>query len=374
MVRPLARREISRPDFPSVKNDVKDFNPRQAVRGLLQSIAPARPLFLPIVFSLGARIENISLRNFLTNPTKISNALRQIRTHLRSDGITCYFDPYLEAEALGGVLDWESDARRPSLRWPQPSHDGELPEGLCAPDETAKRGRVPIAIEVIRRLKPLVRDDFLLVAGVTGPLTLAAQLAQYRTQRIRPQTIAAGFGAKPRRRSHSSRSTCPRRSRRKCNPNPRRTSPIVSRRSSRLVLAPRLDNQYRPLLRSSSSFAPEPGATRSKRNRKHPPRALGRRRFRASRVRRRLRHGTPRSRIRNLAASISIRARSIQHRATHNRSLRKIIPEFHPALVTTTSDLPSTADLKISKCHRRGSELLSARNSPPPAPQSARSA
>src|SRR5271170_5667224 len=160
---------------------MKDFNPRQAVRGLLQSIAPQRPLFLPIVFSLGARIENVSLRNFLTNPTKISNALRQIRTHLRSDGITCYFDPHLEAEALGGVLDWKSDASQRSLRWPEPSHDGELPEGLCDPDETAKRGRVPIAVEVIRRLKPLVRDDFLLVAGVTGPLTLAAQLAQIDT-------------------------------------------------------------------------------------------------------------------------------------------------------------------------------------------------
>lgn len=143
----------------------------------MQSVAPSRPLFLPIVFSLGARIENISLRNFLTNPTKISNALRQIRAHLRSDGVTCYFDPYLEAEALGGVLDWESDARRPSLRWPRPSHNGELPEGLCAPEETGSRGRVPIAVEVVRRLKPLVRDDFLLVAGVTGPLTLAALLA-----------------------------------------------------------------------------------------------------------------------------------------------------------------------------------------------------
>src|ERR1700689_5486029 len=160
---------------------MQDFSPRQAVRGLLQSIAPQRPLLLPIVFSLGARIENVSLRNFLTNPTKISNALRQIRTHLRSDGITCYFDPYLEAEALGGVLDWQSDAKHPSLRWPQPSHDGELPEGLCEPDETAKRGRVPIAVEVIRRLKPLVRDDFLLVAGVTGPLTLAAQLGEMVT-------------------------------------------------------------------------------------------------------------------------------------------------------------------------------------------------
>jgi uroporphyrinogen decarboxylase-like protein len=154
------------------------FNPRQAVKGLLQGIAPPRALFLPIVFSLGARIENLPLRNFLSNPTKISNALRQIRTHLRSDGVTCYFDPYLEAEALGGGLDWDEQGQRASLRWPQPGETGDVPGGLRSPDEAAKSGRVPVAVEVIARLKPLVRDQSLLMAGVTGPFTLAALLTQ----------------------------------------------------------------------------------------------------------------------------------------------------------------------------------------------------
>jgi hypothetical protein len=41
-----------------------------------------------------------------------------------------------------------------------------------------KAGRVPIAVEVIARLKPLVRGQSLLMAGVTGPFTLAALLTQ----------------------------------------------------------------------------------------------------------------------------------------------------------------------------------------------------
>jgi Uroporphyrinogen decarboxylase (URO-D) len=154
------------------------FNPRQVVKGILEGIAPPRPLFLPIVFSLGARIENLPLRNFLSNPTKVSNALRQIRTHLRSDGVTCYFDPLLEAEALGGALDWDAQGQRASLRWPQPGETGALPCGLRSPDEAAKGGRVPVAVEVIARLKPLVRGQSLLMAGVTGPFTLAAHLTQ----------------------------------------------------------------------------------------------------------------------------------------------------------------------------------------------------
>ena len=170
----------SRPDRFSGPESMmaETFNPRQAVKGLLQGIAPPRALFLPIVFSLGARIENLPLRNFLSNPTKISNALRQIRMHLRSDGVTCYFDPFLEAEALGGALDWDAQGQQASLRWPLPGENGDLPGGLRSPEEAAKSGRVPVAVEVIARLKPLVRGQSLLMAGVTGPFTLAALLTQ----------------------------------------------------------------------------------------------------------------------------------------------------------------------------------------------------
>ena len=152
--------------------------PRQILAGLLQGIPPPRPLWLPIVFSLGARMENLPLGAFLKNATKISNSLKQICGHVRSDGVSCYFDPYLEAEALGGVLEWDTETQRPALRWPGHTHQGELPGNLHSTEEAMKRGRVAVALEVIRRLKSLLRDDSLLTAGVTGPFTLAARLTQ----------------------------------------------------------------------------------------------------------------------------------------------------------------------------------------------------
>jgi uroporphyrinogen-III decarboxylase len=154
------------------------MNPRQILEGLLLGISPPRPLFLPIVFSHGAKLENVPLGTFLKNPTKISNSLVQIRNHLRSDGHACYFDPYLEVEALGGSLEWMVDEGRPNLLWSQQPGKGELPEGLCSPEDAVKRGRVGIALEVIRRLKSLLRDGSLLTAGVTGPFTLAARITQ----------------------------------------------------------------------------------------------------------------------------------------------------------------------------------------------------
>jgi hypothetical protein len=156
------------------------LTPRQILKGLLQGTPPPRPLFLPIVFSLGAKVENLKLPAFLGNATKITNSLRQIRTHLRSDGVTCYFDPYLEAEALGATLQYTTEDQPPTLQWPHRSEIGELPEGLRSPEDAAKSPRVAVAVEVLQRLKSLLRDEPLLLAGVTGPFTLAAHLTDLR--------------------------------------------------------------------------------------------------------------------------------------------------------------------------------------------------
>jgi hypothetical protein len=154
--------------------------PRQTLKGLLQGIPPPRPLFLPIVFSLGAKVENLALRAFLCDATKITNSLRQIRTHLRSDGVACYFDPYFEAEALGATLQYATEDQPPTLQWPHRAEIGELPEDLRSPEDAAKSPRVTVAVEVIQRLKSLMRDEPLLLAGVTGPFTLAAHLTDLR--------------------------------------------------------------------------------------------------------------------------------------------------------------------------------------------------
>src|ERR1700730_16197704 len=106
------------------------LTPRQMLKGLLQGAVRPRPLFLPIVFSLGAKVENIPLRAFLANATKISNSMKQIRGYLRSDGVTCYFDPYLEAEALGTGLQWQADDQLPMIEWRQDAEKGELPGGF----------------------------------------------------------------------------------------------------------------------------------------------------------------------------------------------------------------------------------------------------
>ncbi|MGC2001671.1 MAG: uroporphyrinogen decarboxylase family protein [Candidatus Acidiferrales bacterium] len=152
--------------------------PREILKQLLQGIHPPKPLFLPIIFNLGAKIENTPLPAYLTNPTKITNAQRQIRTRLRSDGVSCYFDPNLEAEALGATIEWPTSDEPPKQHWPNNPKKGELPNNPRTPEEAANHPRVKVAVEVIQRLKSLLRDEPLLQAGISGPFPLAAHLTQ----------------------------------------------------------------------------------------------------------------------------------------------------------------------------------------------------
>ncbi|MBZ5598488.1 MAG: uroporphyrinogen decarboxylase family protein [Acidobacteriia bacterium] len=159
--------------------------PRGVIKALLRGEAPSRPLLLPIIFSLGSRLENLALRDFYSNPTKIANALRQIHSVLKVDGVACYFDPFLEAEALGCKLDWLPDGTRRLV--PPPFSDvDDLRQKLKSPDSICEKGRIRVACDVLQRLKAMLKDEPALMVRLTGPLTLAAQLSNLDDQNSRP--------------------------------------------------------------------------------------------------------------------------------------------------------------------------------------------
>jgi hypothetical protein len=147
--------------------------PRQMVKALLQNATPSR---VPVIFSLGARLQNLPLQHFLANPTKIVNALRQIRGVLKVDGLTCYFDPLLEAEALGCKREWHADGSC-TIACPSFLSVNQLREQLKPADSLSGAGYIPVACEVLRRLRAMLKDEPALMVRVTGPLSLAVRLS-----------------------------------------------------------------------------------------------------------------------------------------------------------------------------------------------------
>jgi len=148
--------------------------PREMLRAIVRGEPLTRPLLLPVVFSPASRLENLQLHDFLTNVTKIANALRQIRAQLKVDGVMCYWDAYLEVEAIAANAEWKAGSEM--LASANAAEIGRLRQAIDDAGGIAELGRVPVALEVLRRLKTLMADEPVLMARATGPYTLAAQL------------------------------------------------------------------------------------------------------------------------------------------------------------------------------------------------------
>ncbi len=146
--------------------------PRSIIRALIRGQPAPRPLFVPIIFTLAAKLDDIPLPTFMSNPTKIANALVAIHRRLNTDGVTGYFDRSLVAEALGCELDWKTTS--PTIR--APGKETLLANIELSPQELQKRGRIPVALEVIQRLNITLRNGPVLLTALPGPLRLATQL------------------------------------------------------------------------------------------------------------------------------------------------------------------------------------------------------
>lgn len=150
-------------------------SPRRSVKAFVRGEAPAGPWLFPILFSIGSRLESLAPREFYSNPTKIASALRQIRATLKVDGLACYFDTVLEAEAVGCSVDWGPDG--PSLVSGGKPRDLEtVRRQVGQPESILGKGRIKIAAEVVRRLKVMLKDEPALMVRVTGPLTMARRI------------------------------------------------------------------------------------------------------------------------------------------------------------------------------------------------------
>jgi hypothetical protein len=145
--------------------------PIPVVKALIEGKAPGRQLFMPLIFALAARLEDVPLPDFVINPTKITKGLVALYQRLRPDGITCYFDLFLIAEALGCRLRWNTYP--PTLQTPT----SEAVLAMLQPlGDIKRRGRLPVALEVVHRLQGTLHNGPALVVGLPGPLRVAQQL------------------------------------------------------------------------------------------------------------------------------------------------------------------------------------------------------
>lgn len=133
-----------------------------------------RPPFIPLVCSFAAKVQQISVKEMLNNPTKLANSLQKTQQLIGYDGIINIFDPSLEAEACGCQISWVREDGLPKVI----SHPLERKGMIDLFDDSRIMisGRIPVVLEATRRLKMTMGNKVGIIGVITGPLQLAKQL------------------------------------------------------------------------------------------------------------------------------------------------------------------------------------------------------
>lgn len=148
------------------------FNGKELLFKALRGEVTQRPPWLPFVGCHGGMLIGRSADEYLCSADLMVEGLLKAKELYRPDGLPLMFDLQIEAEILGCQLNWAAEVPPSVVSHP-------LAEGVdisSLPPITEDAGRMPVVVEVLRKLKPLIGSDTALYGLVCGPFTLALHL------------------------------------------------------------------------------------------------------------------------------------------------------------------------------------------------------
>lgn len=127
--------------------------------------------WVPFAGVHAGKLKGHSARQVLTDGDKLLESLLEANRLYNPDGQPILFDLQVEAEILGCNLAWADDSP-PSVASHPLAHSKAVPDHLPEPGD----GRLPMVLDVMRKMKASVGQHTALYGLVTGPFTLASHL------------------------------------------------------------------------------------------------------------------------------------------------------------------------------------------------------
>lgn len=141
------------------------MNSLDSFKKTMQVANNGRPVFVPIVYRLAARIEQTSLSDMVSDPTIYTNTLEGAFKLLNQDAIITSFDPTLEAEIFGCQVEWQGDYDLPAVSgWMERELSGASLENSQ---------RLAVLLESTKRLIQTRGREVAIIGVITGPCSLA---------------------------------------------------------------------------------------------------------------------------------------------------------------------------------------------------------
>jgi uroporphyrinogen decarboxylase len=131
----------------------------------------ARVPWVPFAGVHAGKLKGYNAREVLTDEEKLFSSLMEVHKLYMPDGMPIVFDLQLEAEILGCELVWAENNPPSVLTHPFEADDAAY-DKMVGPDD----GRIPLIMNVCRRVKAAVGDTTALYGLFCGPFTLASHL------------------------------------------------------------------------------------------------------------------------------------------------------------------------------------------------------
>lgn len=146
-----------------------------------------RPGWIPLAGVHAGLLKGYAADEVYQDADKLYDSLMEVYKVYAPDGLLLLFDLQLEAEILGCTLKWEKNGP-PSVR----SHPLESTMEIPKIQITKDSGRMPLVLDVTRRIKKAIGDKVALYGLFCGPYTLASHLRGtnfFRDARQHPEFV-----------------------------------------------------------------------------------------------------------------------------------------------------------------------------------------
>ncbi len=147
------------------------MNSKTAFRDTLQGRRRGRPVFVPFIYGLAAKIDQIPLREMVSDAGYYTHALEEAHNLFGYDGIVNHWDTTIEAEAFGCEPDWHGEYLAPRISGCNRVDWQDL--------DPQASSRIRVLIEATKRVVITRGREIPVIGTVVGPCTLVKTLMGY---------------------------------------------------------------------------------------------------------------------------------------------------------------------------------------------------
>lgn len=141
----------------------------------LQHEATEQVAWVPFSGCHAGQIMGFTAEEVLTDSEKLYQSIMEVNRLYKPFGLPIIFDLQVEAECLGCELVWAKDAPPSVAHHPlEGTEEIEIPCECTIPSK--EDGRIPMILDVMRRVKTEIGDEVGLYGLICGPFTLATHL------------------------------------------------------------------------------------------------------------------------------------------------------------------------------------------------------